>query len=344
MAVTFDLTWDSPEAEEVFKKAKKIKLSEKYFYIAEKSIKGRLGRGTPNVFTLKQIDDIANLMKTGTSQLELVNTLTINFSTLKAIAEAYNIKTNKTVLYARNDFGKQCLYAAEHLYDIGKIDTNTDEKTIRQLVAIEVSEDVEDVESKLRKIKEMTAGNKSRYTDIVKEYAELKNKELSENDRRVLDVLNGNLDAIAATDEDNSEERIYYGQADEHKYFNPELGLEDTEEDEESIEEESSTAVSKPVYSPTANVGAVVEFIEKIFKKEGKVIDLNQLIRIAKAYATPELYTACDELNNIIYDAAIADFVGMFNKLTEATANFSDLICEKSGEIMRNTDLTKNYN
>lgn len=338
MAVTFDLTWDSPEAEEVFKKAKKIKLSERYFYIAEKSIKGRIGRRTPNVFTLKQIDDIANLMKTGTSQLELVDTLKINFSTLKAISEAYGIKTNKTVLYARNDFGKQCLYAAEHLYDIGKIDTNTDEKTIRQLVAIEVSEDVEDVELKLRKIKEMTAGNKSRYTDIVKEYAELKNKELSENDRRVLDVLNGNLDAIAATDEDDSEERVYYGQADEHKYFNPELGLEDTKEDEENIEEDEEP-VSQPVSSPTRNVGAVRDLLEGLLKDRGNDIQISRMVKIAKAYEQPELYEACDELDKAIYRAATADFVGIYNELTSATAKLMSLVNKESIKTEENTRL-----
>lgn len=362
MAVTFDLTWDSPEAEEVFKKAKKIKLFEKYFYIAEKSIRSK-GSGSPNVFTLKQIDDIANMMKNGASQTKLVENFQLNYTFLQEIAKAYNIKrkVRQGHLYARNDFGWKCLNAAEYLYDLGRIDTNTDEQTIRQLVAMEIAENAEDVNKKLARIQYMTQGHNDRYTLIIKEYAELKNKELSENDRRILDVLNGNLDAIAATDEDDSEEKVYYeqavkqdtearlyhGQADEHKDFDPELGLDDTEEDKENIEEdegESSMAANQPVYSPTANVGAVVEFIEKIFKKEGKVIDLNQLIRIAKAYDTPELYTACNKLNNIIYGAAVADFVGMFNKLTEATANFSDLICEKSSEIMRNTDLTKNYN
>lgn len=309
MAVTFDLTWDSPEAEEVFKSAKKIKLSEKYFYIADKSIRSK-GSGSPNVFTLKQIDDIANMMKNGVSQTKLVEDFQLNYTVLKEITKAYNIKrkVRQGHLYAMNDFGWKCLHAAEHLYDIGKINVNTDEQIIRQLVAYEIAENEEDAIKKLARINYMTVGHNDRYTLIVKEYAETKDNELSENDKRVLDVLNGNLDAIAATDEENSE------------------SITEEVKETEAISEKQSDSTED-----------IINILNDMLRKNNKQLEIKKLMKISNAYNTDELNEATSNLSEAIEKAAEAGLASRIYDLLDKTAELVSLVHEESDAITNAT-------
>lgn len=221
-----------------------------------------------------------------------------------------------------NDFGWKCLHAAEHLYDIGKINVNTDEQIIRQLVAYEIAENEEDAIKKLARINYMTVGHNDRYTLIVKEYAETKDNELSENDKRVLDVLNGNLDAIAATDEENSESITEE--------------VKETEDTSESITEEvkETEDTSEKQSDSTEDI---INILNDMLRKNNKQLEIKKLMKISNAYNTDELNEATSNLSEAIEKAAEAGLASRIYDLLDKTAELVSLVHEESDAIANAT-------
>ena len=319
-----------------------------------------------SIFSVYQIDEIAKHIKNGRNPVDIMQEYAVNLRQIMTIAYAYgidkrcrpfarifyikmrysknnnvwehhnggtNIDLSKTIPEARREFKGNIVEALKELYKDGLISENTNEEQLRYDL-IDYIEPPERLAKADLELHALASNDESYYTNLLKQIID--NEEMSDNDKRVLEVLNGNLDAIAATDEDDSEERVYYRQTDEHNNFDPELGVEDTEEDEENIEE-PSTPVSQPVSSPTRNVGAVTELLESLLKDRGNDISISRMVKLAKAYEQSEMYEACDKLDKAIYRAATADFVGIYNELTSATAKLMGLVNKESAKTEENT-------